>query len=175
MPGEHVGQPRLYPHPDQRELAGFFPLRGQRELVVAQLDAGPAVRVLGVGMGQRHGHVQVVHAGAERGPEQRHHEPGIGGVHEHVAAALGEQLGDGPLVPRVELYGLVPVAGRGGVLCPGQVVVGDDQLREGPPGRDPGQRGADPARPYQEYAHALILSACTDRPTRPVVIGILHN
>jgi len=104
-------------------------------------------------MGQRHGHVQVVHARPERGPEQRHHEPGVGRVHERVAAALGEQLGDGPLVPRVQLHGLVPVAGRGRALRPGQVVVGDDQFGEGAPGGDPGQRRADPARAHQQYAH----------------------
>jgi hypothetical protein len=88
-----------------------------------------------------------------RGPEQRHHEPGVGRVHEYIAAALGEQLGDGPLVPRVQLHGLVPVAGRGRVLRPGQVVVGDDQLGKGAPGGDPGQRRADPAGARQQYAH----------------------
>ena len=158
VPGEHVGQPRLHPDPHQRELPGLIPLPGHRELVVAQLDAGPVVRVIRVGTGQRHRHVQVVHAGAERRAEQRHHEPGVGGVHERFAAMLGEQLGDGPLVPGVQPHSLVPVARRGGALRPPQVVVGDDQLGERAPGGDPGQRRADPARAHQKYAHELILS-----------------
>ena len=68
VPGEHVGQPRLHPDPDQRELAGLLPLPGQRELVVAELDAGLAVRLIRMGVRQRHRHVQVVDAGRRARP-----------------------------------------------------------------------------------------------------------
>ena len=70
---------------------------------------------------------------------------------------LAEQAGRGLLVPRVQLHGLVPVAGRRGALRPAQVVVGDDQLSERAAGGDPGERGADAARAHQEYAHGPIL------------------
>jgi len=132
-------------------------------------------------MGQRHRHVQVVDAGAERGPEQRHHEPGVGRVHQRVAAALGEQPGHGPLVPGVQLRGLVPVAGRGRALRPLQVIVGDDQLGEGAPGGDLGQRRTDPARAHQKYAHAPMLTLArviineTSRCTHSLQLKSLRN
>jgi hypothetical protein len=48
--------------------------------------------------------------------------------------------------------------GRRRALRPGQLLVGDDQLGEGAPARDLGQRRAYSARAYQEYAHVLILA-----------------
>ena len=51
------------------EPARPFPLRRQRELLIAELDAGPPVRLIRMGVGQRHRHVQVVRAGLERGTE----------------------------------------------------------------------------------------------------------
>jgi hypothetical protein len=70
---------------------------------------------------------------------------------------LPEQAGRGLLVPRVQLHGLVSVAGRRGALRPAQVVVGDDQLSERAAGGDPGEGRADAACAHQEYAHGPIL------------------
>jgi hypothetical protein len=84
---------------------------------------------------------------------------------------LAEQAGGGLLVARVQLHGLVPVAGRRGALRPAQVVVGDDQLSERAASGDPGERRADAARAHPgEYAWA------DPRPfpirlTRPAVIS----
>ena len=47
--GEHVGQAGLDAHADQREAARGLPVRRLRELVVAELDAGLLVRVVGCG------------------------------------------------------------------------------------------------------------------------------
>ena len=166
VPGEHVGQAGLDAHADQRQLARLLPLVGQGELVVAQLDPGLAVRRVRVRVGQRHRHVEVVGAGPQRGVEQRHHEPRVGGVHQHVAAVLGEQGRGGGLVPGVELDGAVTVLRGGRVLGPGQVVVGDDQVGKGAAGRDPGEGRTHPASPDKKDAHACdpsLLGAGTTR------------
>jgi hypothetical protein len=84
--GEHVGQARLHAHPGQREPASPLPLTGECELLVAELDSGPAVRLGRVGLRQRHRHVQVVRARLQRGPEQGHDEARIGGVEQDVTA-----------------------------------------------------------------------------------------
>ena len=52
---------------------------------------------------------------------------------------LREQADGGLLVARVQVHGLVPVAGGRGALGPAEVVTGDDQLSEPAAGGDPGQ------------------------------------
>jgi hypothetical protein len=69
VPGEHVGKARLDAHPDQRQLPRPLPVGRHRELLVAELEAGLAVRLAGMRVGQRHRHVQVVGARLERGTE----------------------------------------------------------------------------------------------------------
>ena len=78
-------------------------------------------------------------------------------VHQHVAGVLGQQRRDGLLVARVELDRAVAVARRGGVLGPGQVVVGDDQFGEPAAGGDPGKSRADPAGADKKNAHGVDL------------------
>ena len=75
----------------------------------------------------------------------------------YFSEQLAEQASRGLLVSCVQLHGLVPVAGRGGSLRPAEVVVGDDQLGKRATGGDPGERGADAARAYQENTHGPIL------------------
>ena len=70
---------------------------------------------------------------------------------------LHEQAGGGLLVTRVQLHGLVPVAGRRGALRPAQVEVGDDQLSEWAAGGNPGKCRTHPTCAHQEYAHGPIL------------------
>jgi len=84
---------------------------------------------------------------------------------------LREQADGGLLVARVQLHGLVSVAGGRGALGPAEVVVGDDQLSERAAGGDPGQRRAHAARADQEYAHETILDLSPGRQMRPAVIS----
>jgi hypothetical protein len=84
---------------------------------------------------------------------------------------LREQADGGLLVARVQLHGLVPVAGRGRALRPAQVVIGDDQLSERAAGGDPGQGRAHATRAHQEDAHGPSLDLSAGRQTRPAVIS----
>jgi hypothetical protein len=151
--GEHVREAGLNTHADQGELAAVLPLRRQRELVVAELDPGRAVRVVRVRMGQRHRHVEIVNSGSERSRVQRHDESRICRVHQDVARMIGEQPGDGVGVPRVDPDRPVPVASRRGTFRPAQVVVADDEVGERPAGGDPRERGADAAGTNEKYPH----------------------
>ena len=84
---------------------------------------------------------------------------------------LREQADGGLLVARIQLHGLVSVAGGRGALRPAEVVIGDDQLGERATGGDPGQGRAYAPRAYQEYAHGLILDLSAGWQTRPAVIS----
>ena len=82
IPGEHIGKARLYTDPDQSEPAGGLPLVLDGELLVAELDAGQFVRLLGMPVRQAHRHVEVVGATGQRAVEDRHHEPRVDSVHD---------------------------------------------------------------------------------------------
>ena len=88
VPGEHVRQPRLDPYAHQGQPPRFLPGRRLGELLVAQLHAGFFVGALGMGVRQRHRHVEVGGAGVERAAEDRHHEARVGGV-QHMRGADG--------------------------------------------------------------------------------------
>ncbi|RPK28800.1 hypothetical protein EES37_36445 [Streptomyces sp. ADI91-18] len=161
--GEDVREAGLDSHADEGEAARLLPLRGPFELLVAELHAALAVRVVGVRAGEGHRHVEVVAARRQRGVEQGHHEPRVGGVHQDVAAALAEQPGDGRLVGGVDAAGteaalLVAEGGDGG-LGAGQVVVGDDEVvEEVAAGGDLGDRATHAAGTHEQNTHGEVLS-----------------
>ena len=82
--------------------------------------------------GEGHRHVEVGRARGERSLEDRHHETGVDGVQDRVAAVGGGELGDGRGVARIDARGgeaavAVPVDdGRRSAL----VVVGEDDVLE---------------------------------------------
>ena len=119
--------PGSTPIPTSAIRSGRLPLRGHRELLVAQHHARGVERVGRVRVGQRHRHVQVVRLALQRSAEQRHDEPRVGGVEQHVAAVALEQADHVVDLVGVHLRRDEPaVADRlAGVLRLGQVVVGD--------------------------------------------------
>ena len=163
VPGEHVGQPRLDADADQRQPAVGLPLRGLRQLVVAELDADLRVGLARVPARQAHRHVEVVGAGRLRPLEDRQHEPRVDRVEDVRGTHLAGERGDGAGIRGVDLRG--PEAGlalvaRGhgvdGVLRAGEVVVGHHPgLEEGTFGGDPGGGVTDAARSDHEDAHGV--------------------
>ncbi len=153
--GQHVGEPRLDPDPDQREPTGRLPVPGDRELLVAELHARPLVRRLRVRARERHRHVQVVRPGLAGPGEDRHHEARVDRVHHVGDGVLAAQCGDRARVGGVDASGGVPLVDRGGPLGAGQVVVGDDdRLEEVAAGRDRGEGRPDTAGTDQQDPHA---------------------
>ena len=99
---EDIGHARLDAHADERQQALRLPCRFALELVVAELHAADAQRIVGVGRGQRHRHVHVRAAGLERGVEDLLVEERLDRVHHEVDAVLAGQLGDHGPVGRVD-------------------------------------------------------------------------
>jgi hypothetical protein len=130
--GEHVGKPGLHADPDQREAPGGAPLVLDGELLVAELDAGEFVWLLGMPQRQAHGHVEVVGATGQRAVEDRHHEPRVDGVHDVGDVVAANEFGDVVGRRRVDLRGGESrVAHRvGGLPCSALVVVTDHDLFE---------------------------------------------
>ena len=154
VPREDVREPRLHADPDQRQPSGGLPVGGDGELLVSELHACLLVRRLGMRLRQRHRHVEVVGARLERAREDRHVEHRVDGVHHVRDPVLAAQRRHGLLGRRVDLRGDVPLVGRRGLLCSGQVVVGDhDLLEEVTAGRDRGEGGADAAGADEEDLH----------------------
>ena len=60
---EHVGEPGLDTDADERELAGLLPVLRLRELLVAELHARLLEGSLGMGVRERHRHVEIGDAG----------------------------------------------------------------------------------------------------------------
>ena len=81
-----------------------LPRAGQRELLVPELDPGPGVGLVVVRLGQGHRHVRVMGPGGQCGAVKRHHEPGVGCVHENVTGIVREQFRDLAFIPGVELH-----------------------------------------------------------------------
>jgi hypothetical protein len=160
-----VGETRLGADADEREQTAFVPLRCDRELLVAELDARELVRPFGMGSGKVHSHVQIGAAALERRVEDGRVEPRVTRVHDRGCARLARQRDDGLTIRRV--HGRrrePPVAGkpfdRGrGVTW---VDVGDDEVVEelAPLGRDR-DRGADAAGSDDQHAHQRLTT--TDR------------
>ena len=149
-----------FAHADQGQPARRSPLRGVLELAVAEFDTALLVRPGGVRLGQRHRHVEVSGAGGAGRGEQRHHEPRVGRVEQHVTTGPGEQRGDGAGIGGVHpLSGEPRVADRGHRrFGAAQVVVGHHHgVEERAPGGDPGDRRADTAR-----THAAIVDRAVD-------------
>jgi amino acid transporter len=128
----------------------------ERELLVAELDARPLVRRLGVRHGHRHRHVEVRGPTGQCRAEQRHDEPGVGGVQQGRRAVLGERGGDRLLVrggepDRAHPVVAVPLDDR---PRPGFVVVGHHEaLDELSPCGDGRHRTADPPGAHKEDSH----------------------
>ena len=142
VPREDVGEARLDADADQREAAGVLPLARHGELLVAELDAALLVRRLGVRLGQRHRHVEVVGPGGERALEDRHVEDRVDGVHHVRDAVLPAQRRDRLRGRGVDLRRDVPVVGGGRLLGARRVVVGDDDRLEEVAARRDGGEGA---------------------------------
>ena len=165
VPGEDVRQAGLDADADQREPALGAPRLVLRQLLVAELDAGPLVRAVGVRTRQRHRHVEVVGTAGTRALEDRHHEARVHRVHHVRRAVPADRVGHGPGVGGVDAVGDQPLLVRvallhGGdrALRPSEVVVGHDQrLEERSPGRDAHERISDPTRTYQQNPHCASL------------------
>ena len=99
---EHVGRAGLDPDADEREQPLVLPGRRALELVVAELDADLLVGVGRVRLGERHGHVEIRHAGLEARVEDGDVEQGVDGVEDGVRLGLADQGNDGLLARRVD-------------------------------------------------------------------------
>ena len=130
--GEDVGDAGLDAHAHQGQPARGLPLVGQGELVVAQLHPGLGVGLVGVGVRQAHGHVQVGDPGGQGGPVDRHDEPWVDRVEHGVDAVGRHQLDQGRLVAGIDLGGLEAVRRRSGRPRPGP---GPASSRPPPPPR----------------------------------------
>src|SRR3712207_7074972 len=79
---------RSHADADEREPPRCLPLVGERELLVAELHLGPLVGVLRVRARQRHGHVQVVDARGQGGPEQDRKSTRLNSSHANISYAV---------------------------------------------------------------------------------------
>ena len=160
--GEVVGHAGLDAEAGEGELADLLELGAERELLVAEHDAGRADLALGVRLGDGHGGVEVVRLGLEGGLQELRVELGGDQVADDVDAVLGGQSGDLVGLARVDLLGREPVLAEalGDSLRLGQVVVGHDHLLEPAlvgvaPFGDGGHGLADAAGTDDENLHAL--------------------
>ena len=151
--------PGSTPTPTSASRPARRPRIRPRELLVAELDAGPLVRRRRDRVRQRHRHVEVVGAGRERPLEDRHDEARIDRVQDVGDRVLAAERGD-----VVRLRGIDPrgdealVAGEpgDGPLGAAGVVVGDDHpLEEVAPSRDRDDRAADTTRTDDEDPHPV--------------------
>ena len=90
--GEDVREARLHADADEREQTRPLPLLVAGELAIAEHLAGQLVGPLRVRVGERHGHVQVGHAGLEGGVEDRLVEARVARVEHRVGPHAGHQL-----------------------------------------------------------------------------------
>ncbi len=158
--GEHVGGSRLDADADQGQRTSILPQVRHRELVVTELLADLLVRTLGVGFGERHRHVHVVHARLEGTEEDRHHEARIGGVQDDVAIVRTGRVGHLGRIGRVDPRRGEPAAGTVAIddaLRLRLVDVGEhDVLVEVAPGGDRGERRPDPTAADHQDPHVGI-------------------
>ena len=152
--GEHVAEPRLHAHADQREATGALPVPGLGELVVAELDPGLLVRVQRMRLGQAHRHVQVVRPGGQGAREDGRHELRLDRIHHVSRPMLARERGDAVRIRCVDPGRDEPSrpADRAtfdpvdGALGAGRVVVADDHgLEEVASGGDLRDRVTDAA------------------------------
>ena len=126
--------PGSTPTPTRASRPALDPGVGLRELLVAELDAGPLVRRLGMRVRQRHRHVEVVGAGREGALEDRHHEARVDRVEDVGDAVLATQGRDVLGPRRVDPRGDEPVVagepGDGPLRAAGVVVGHDHPLEE---------------------------------------------
>ena len=152
-------RPGSTPMPTNASRPGGLPVGGHLELAVAQLLARELERLVRVRVGQRHGHVHVVHAGLVAGIEDGHDEARIHRVEDVGDAVLTDERDDRCDVRRIHPGAAeARVAGhlRERVLHAGGVVVRHhDVLEEVAPGRDGHGRGADATGADDEDAHVL--------------------
>ena len=185
IPGGHVGEAGLDAAPDERELPSLLPLGSNGELVVAEHLSDALVRLLGVGLGKRHRHVDVGRARVEGALEDARHEPGVGGVQDRIAPMGAGHSGDVGGVGRVDARGTELPVGAEAVddtLRARLVDVGEhDAFVEVAPGRDrrerrahaPGAHHQDlhgagvyptPAVRHESWARGSTPAACTEIP-----------
>ncbi len=153
---EHIGQAWLHADTDEGEPPGRAPLVLDRELLVAELDTGERVRLLGMALRQAHRHVEVVGAAGQCPVEDRHDEPRVDGVHDVGDPVSPNEFGDCVGRCGVDLRrGKPRVAdGVGGLLGAGLVVVADDELiEEVSPRRNGAERRSDATGAHQEDSH----------------------
>jgi len=163
---EHVGQPRLDAHADEREQAALPPALVPSELRLPEHDARLLVRPLRMRLRQRHRHVDVRAARLEGGREDLRVEARVGGVQHRVRAAVADQRSDGGRVGGVDRGRLeAPVVERGDdpVGAP-RVEVGERHaIEEVPTPRDLRHRRADAARPHHRELHRAVSTSCAAR------------
>ena len=82
--GEDIGQPWIHAHAQQGQASGPTPIRVAGKLLVAELDAGLAERVLRMRPREAVGHVHVVDLRRQRALEDGHHEARIDRIHDQV-------------------------------------------------------------------------------------------
>src|SRR5690606_2901108 len=134
-----------------------------------ELDAGTAVRLLGMWPRQRHGHVEVVRTRVERAVENRHGEPRVDRV-EHVRDVVRPtQLGDVRRRRGVDRGRGEPVVGHRGHRALGPVdgiVRGHERVEEPAPGGDGHDRRTDAPGAHHQDVHAAASSALACRRAR---------
>ena len=101
--GEDVGQAGLDAHAHQREPAPLAPAIRHRELRGAEHLPRLLVGAFGVGLGQRHRHVDVVTVRIEGCCEYRRIEAWVARVQHDVDTFVGREFADGGRFRRVEL------------------------------------------------------------------------
>ena len=140
-----------------------LPRGGQGELFVAELDPGLGVGVLGMGMRQRHGHVEVVDPGVQRRVEQRHHEARVDGVDEDVAALARSSSSTAPSSEASSWTASKrsPAAWAARWARSREWSATTTCSKTGASGRDPGERRPDPTGPHQQHAHRGASSAAS--------------
>jgi hypothetical protein len=159
--GEHIGQAGLHAQADHGQQTGVLPGGRERELLVAQLHAGLRVRPGRMRLRRRHRHVEVRAAGVERGVEDRHHEPRVARVDDHVGSVVVRERGHRRGVARVDAGRHHRAAGAAppveGVEDGGRAR--DVEIRQhqvvdvGPPRRDPCERTPHAARADDDDSH----------------------
>ena len=144
-----------------------------RELVLAQHRAGQLVRALRVGARERHGHVQVVDARLERGPEDGLVEARIARVQHGVGAHAPDQRLQLSLAGGVHALGAKAARfaerGHDRAHALGRDVGQHDALEGVPALGDGGERGSDPAgsddeNPHEPQSYANLLARVAQRP-----------
>ena len=103
--GKNVRQTGLNAHAHERQASGVFPLTVGRKLRIAQLDVSFLVWCRGVGLGERHGHIEVIGGGGERTLKNGGHKLWLHRIHHVRCSVTPSHLGHAVCARRVNGIG----------------------------------------------------------------------